>query len=216
MKICSRRHRRHGRHSHEGAAEDRRRRGRVDRQPHRRERARRSPTNGRFRFTRPISRPCIDRPGVDAVILTTPSEQHADQTRARARRKASTSRSKFRWRSTCPTPSACWRPAKKAGKSLHGHAHAPLLAAAPRDQAPDPGRHVPPASHGGRDLLLPPDQPQHARPAAIVGRQPAVAPRLPLGRHRAVAGRRSELGGLGPEGTGSPGAAASRWTSPSR
>ena len=27
---------------------------------------------------------CIDRPGVDAVILTTPSDQHADQTRARA------------------------------------------------------------------------------------------------------------------------------------
>jgi len=31
-------------------------------------------------FGSPDLRACIDRPGVDAVILTTPSEQHADQT----------------------------------------------------------------------------------------------------------------------------------------
>ena len=46
-----------------------------------RTRARRSsPRSGIFRSPRPNLEACIDRPGVDAVILTTPSDQHHDQT----------------------------------------------------------------------------------------------------------------------------------------
>src|SRR5438034_3766456 len=49
-------------------------------------------------------------------------------------------------------------------------------------------------------------EPQHARPAAIVGRQPVVASRLPLGRHRAVDRQEPRMGRVGAEGTDTSGA----------
>ena len=91
--------------------------------------------------------------------------------------------------------------AKKAGKALHGDAHAPLREPAPRNPQAHPGRHVPPASHGGRDLFLPSHESEHARPAAIVGGQPALASRLPLGRSGSLDSQRAKLGRLGTEGT---------------
>ena len=85
---------------------------------HRRRARRSSRRSGIFRFASTNLEACIDRPGVDAVILTTPSDQHHDQTLHGARRRASTSRSRSRWRSTWPTRSTCCDAAKKAGKVL--------------------------------------------------------------------------------------------------
>ena len=48
------------------------------------------------------------------------------------------------------------------------------------------------------------DQPQHARPGALVGRQPAVAPRLPFGRSRAVDRQGSRTGTCGARRARSP------------
>ena len=106
------------------------------------------------------------------------------------------------------------RGVEEGGEDADGHAHPPLLEPASRDQAPDSRGDVPPASHGGRDVFLPPHEPEHARPAAVVGGQPAVASRLPFGRHRAVDSGRPELGRVGTEGPGSRRSSASRWTSP--
>ena len=154
---------------------------------------------------------CIDRPGVDAVILTTPSDQHADQT------TLALSMGKH---VQVEIPMALYAgdsqrmldAAKTGRKSLHGDAHAPVLQPAPRDPEAHPGRHLPPAPHGRGDLLLPPDEPQHARPAALVGRQPALAPRLPLGRSGALDSGRAQLGGLGPEGARPRRRCRFRWT----
>ena len=145
---------------------------------------------------------CIDRPGVDAVILTTPSDQHCDQTLlALAKGKhvqveipMALNLAGFRADAGGLDPGR---------EDVDGHPYPPVFEPASRDQAANPRGDVPPASHGGRDLFLPPHQPEHARPAAVVGRQPAVASRLPFGRYRAVAAGRSRLGGVGPERPGS-------------
>ena len=56
------------------------------------------------------------------------------------------------------------------------------------------------------------DQPQHARPAAVVGRQPALASRLPFGRSRAVDPGRSGLRRSGARKDPITQSSASRWT----
>ena len=154
---------------------------------------------------------CIDRPGVDAVILTTPS------TSTPTRPLLALSMGKH-VQVEIPMALILERLAADArrgeigGKSLHGDAHAPVLEPAPRDSQAHQGRHIPPAPHGRRDVFLPADEPQHARPAAILGRQPALASWLPLGRSGALDPRRAQLAGLGPEGSRPSRRCRSRWT----
>ena len=154
---------------------------------------------------------CIDRPGVDAVILTTPSDQHHDQTLL-ALSKGKHVQVEIPMALNLADAQRHARRREGRPEGLHGHAHAPVLEPAPRDPPAHPGGHVPPASHGRRDLFLPPHQPQHARPAALVGRQPALASRLPLGRPGALDSRRAELGRAGARRARTTRSSASRWT----
>jgi len=59
--------------------------------------------------------------------------------------------------------------------------HAALQSLAPVGPQEDPGRRAEGPADGHPDLLLPPQQHERARPAALVDRPPALAPRLPLG-----------------------------------
>ena len=102
--------------------------------------ARRSPRSGTFRTPRPSLEACIDRPGVDAVILTTPSSMHADQT-VMALGKGKHVQVEIPMSLNLPDAERIVAAATSVGKDLHGHAHAPLLVAASRDPAPHPGRH---------------------------------------------------------------------------
>ena len=210
----SRRHRGDGRDPREGPGEDRRRPGRLGGRPHGRS-AKEFAEKWNIPFTSTNLEACIDRPGVDAVILTTPSDQHHDQTLL-ALRKGKHVQVEIPMALNLADSQHMLEAAKKAGKVLHGDAHAPLLEPASRDPPAHPGRHVPPAPHGRRDLLLPPHQPEHARPAAVVGRQPALAPRLPLGGSGALDPRRAELGRAGARRGRTTRSSASRWTSPWR
>jgi len=86
---------RDGRHPHEGAGEHRGRRSRGPVNARTEESGKAFAAEwGILHYSTSLEE-SIDRPGVDAVILTTPSSMHADQT-VMALARASTSRSRSR------------------------------------------------------------------------------------------------------------------------
>ena len=205
MKICSRGHRRHGRHSHEGAAEDRRRRGGVDRQPHRRERE-----GVRRRMEDSVS--LDESRGVHRSSRRRRRDPHDAERAARGPdacsrcRKASTSRSRFRW----PEPA---RLRAHAGGGEEGRARSAwsrTRAASRRRIARSSAASRKarftcitwwsrPISSGATNLNM------HGQPRSWVDNL-LWHHGCHSVDHRAVAPGRAELGRLGPEGTGPPGA----------
>ena len=69
---------------------------------------------------------CIDRPGVDAVILTTPSDQHHDQTLL-ALSKGKHVQVEIPMALNLADSQDMLDASKKGRQSVHGDAHAPLL-----------------------------------------------------------------------------------------
>jgi hypothetical protein len=126
---------------------------------------------------------CIDRPGVDAVILTTPSDQHADQT-VLALSKGKHVQVEIPMALNLADSQRMLAAAKKAGR--------PAWCAHAAPAAPHWGtgagfrRGMFHLHHMVVKRISSGDQSQHAWAAAVVGRQPAVASRLSLRRHRAM------------------------------
>ena len=203
-------HWRDGRHSHEGAQEDRRGRGGVCEQPLGRKRQ---------SVRRGMGRSALldESGGVPRSSRRRRRDSHNAKQPARGAGASGAGQRQTRPGRDSDEPEPARRRTGRrrdpqVGEGLHGHAYTPVLVAAPRDSPPDSGRNVPSASHGGRDLLLPPREPQHARRAAIVGGQPAVAPRVPLGRYRQLGAGPAGFRGLGRRKDRITRRSASRWT----
>ncbi len=117
---------------------------------------------------------CIDRPGVDAVILTTPSHMHAEQTLL-ALSKGKHVQVEIPMSLNLPDAERMLDAAKKSGK---------VCMVTHTRRFSSPHREIRRRIRDGsfhlhhmvvETLFLPAHEPQHARSAAVVGRQPAMA-----------------------------------------
>ena len=171
-----------------------------------------SPRSGRSRTGPPTSRESLKQPGVEAVILASPTQMHAEQAEhVHARRQACADRDSD-GRHARRFASASCRSQKETGVvAMAGHVRRfnPEPSMGPQE---DQGRRAQDPADGRADLFLPPHQHERARPAAQLDRPSAVASRLPHRRSVPVPDRRAAVDRACGAGADASRARRSPWT----
>ena len=146
----------------------------------------------------------LARDDVDAVILCTPTQLHAQQAIA-AMRAGKHVQVEIPVADSWADAQQVDRVAAGDRPGLHGRAHPPVQPLAPVDPPPHRRGGAGHPADGRADLLLPPHEPERARPAPQLDRSPALAPRRAHRRPVPVPDRRGR-----PDRPRGAGAGASR------
>ena len=136
----------------------------------------------------------LGQPGVEAAILTTPTQMHADQAE-QCMRAGKHVEVEIPMADSLADSERLVRVQEGNRAGSHGRAHAPFQSQPPVDPAANPGRRTHRPADGRADLFFPAQEHQRRRQAAKLDRPPALAPRLPYrGPVPVPDGRRSVRG----------------------